>query len=275
MPTFYRNRNTIEILNSGERQYFCELAPYESLEDFFDSLMNSQGSLDCLEMTTTAPLEMLRLYDESAESLLQWVRAYGIPQPVCTGLFWNIGAPSFYESDRIVCSISVQEMKEDFLRVRSAVQLWRGIATKELETTEEIVSKLCQIVNEGTRRYPSAEIIEPELEKSPDGRLTSARPKRGTIDAASPMAYIWGVIRSMVAGKGLHHWHFKQCADCGKWEDISAPGRRSTWTRCDNCLAKIRTEQARERKRAQYAREATASPGKRPRGRPPKEERPS
>jgi hypothetical protein len=160
-------------------------------------------------------------------------------------------------------------MEEDFLRVRDAIHFWRKIATKEVEATEEIVNHLCAVVNEGTRRYPSAEIIEPELAKSPDGRLTSSRPKRG-IDAASPMAYIWAVIRSEVTGKGLNHWHFKQCCDCGKWEDVAVPGRRSTWTRCDDCLAKRRTEQARERKRAQYAREAAASPDKRPRGRPPK-----
>jgi hypothetical protein len=68
------------------------------------------------------------------------------------------------------------------------------------------------------------------------------------------MPYIWSVIRAEIMGKGLKQWHYKQCVDCGAWEDLSLSKHRSTWTTCEKCLVKRRIEQARLRQRKKRAK---------------------
>jgi hypothetical protein len=82
-------------------------------------------------------------------------------------------------------------------------------------------------------------------------------------------SYAWNVIlEDLSRSEKRRNWHYKQCADCGTWEDLSKPNRRnSKWKRCDACI--------KERKKLRERDRRANKPDKRPRGRPAKKKSPS
>jgi hypothetical protein len=99
---------------------------------------------------------------------------------------------------------------------------------------------LAKFVNQGLELFPMPLSIE--MDSNPlKGQPISYIEK---ISIPSQMSYIWTFLEVDLCNKGKKKWPYKRCEDCGKWEDISAPGRRSTWARCDDCLAVLRKNKA-------------------------------
>lgn len=93
------------------------------------------------------------------------------------------------------------------------------------------------------------------------------------VDNNSALPYIWEIIRKELCSnspkKGLHKWHYKQCANptCGAWFDIAPPTHRNSRKYCLACSASKKWD--RERKRAERAEQRAKNPPG-PRGRPKK-----
>jgi hypothetical protein len=165
----------------------------------------------------------------------------------------------------------------DFLTIKSYLFVWKhldgpllgwrncnlpnewlndgGKSAQAFGTDDEVTFKgaafvLAYITNQNLKEYPPIPQIVLDMESKP------LMMKSGAPAVSDPLAYIWNVVYQGVFGKNLHDWIYRQCADCGKWEDISRSGRRKTWTRCDDCAKKYRAEKnveyqriSRERRR--------------------------
>jgi hypothetical protein len=79
------------------------------------------------------------------------------------------------------------------------------------------------------------------------------------INPRSAMGYIWSVIRDdLVSGQ---YWHYKQCAYCGAWEDMSKPGlRRSIWTHCNKAECQEKHLKEKNKERAKVYRQRRKEP---------------
>jgi hypothetical protein len=133
--------------------------------------------------------------------------------------------------------------------------------TENATTLQCAIIVLADIVNRGLKDYPPTPQVKIDTGSHPTMLKSSSV-------VGDPMAYIWSVIHEGVCGKKLSNWPYKSCIDCGKWEDISQPGHRNTWTRCEDCTKKYRAAQNTLHKRAsrEKQREAEGLP-KRTRGR--------
>jgi hypothetical protein len=226
-------------------KFIAELLPRTSAGD----LSVRPDDYTVITLDSTAPLEVADL-DGSTESILGWVQKYGIPVH-----FEMPGGPYYLidGEEKIANLVSVGRMQRDFKDITKAVSLWRWIAESNIgaiqnflamESIEDAVvvldtaiSVLSEVVNRGLKEYPHCPQVSAGL-----GEVKEFVPFIG-----NPMVHIWNVIYQGILGKKLHIWHYKQCSDCGAWEDLSIPGHRKAWARCPACAAKRKTDLARAR----------------------------
>jgi hypothetical protein len=209
---------------------------------------------------------------EAAETshALNFARKYDLP---LTG----VRVPEItIDGRKVIDYYQLDKLKMWLTRVKSAVNLWRLTGEKDINGTRHVIAgvdeyySLCArwchngasndddesimltakniliaMVNEGLWEFPTTNQLTFE-----NGKFINQ------IDPRSAMGYIWSLISDDLASG--RNWHYKQCAYCDAWEDMSKPGlRRSCWSHCNKpeCVkahkrdkSKLRSKKYRQRR---------------------------
>ena len=233
-----------------------------------------RDSFQSVELKSSLPLEMADL-DGSKEAFSNWVEKYDLPS-----FPGHRKTVKMSDGRIVYDFLSLTDLRTVLASVKAATMLWQYIAEDDIPALRqhieynkgEIAIKLA-VTHDNFRvwRFPANENL---FEKEPKYLLSRAAlvlkdfvdhgllifPPGNSIEVAfdptsddkyefdfkavskpiTPMSFIWTTIRDELCQKGGVKWHFRRCADCHKWEDIAPPRRRSSWTRCDDCVAKIR-----------------------------------
>lgn len=254
-------------------------------EAYFQKLQELGSSInEIVTPDSTLPLQMADL-EGSDGSLTSWIKNNGDITPPR-----SLGKIRVTATDGSIFDVvSLEDLRKELFLVKAAVQLMRQIGTDEttaikeslsfiggnasvlvegkeihLEAVEKYgyegndVKKLAalvlrKLIEKGVHRYPAKRVLSPVMKDEEDAALAFE-------DVDTPyqaMTFIWGTLKDELVSGKYAKWHYKRCADCGTWEDLSLPGHRSTWTRCKSCVEKRRKEQSRER--TKKARELAAA----------------
>ncbi|MDR2137336.1 MAG: hypothetical protein LBO68_03515 [Synergistaceae bacterium] len=139
----------------------------------------------------------------------------------------------------------------------------RAFREDDAVTLQGAAVVLGYITNQGLKHFHPVPQIEVDIEANP------VLIKNGIPSVNNPLAYIWDVICRGISGKGVHTWPYRRCVDCGKWADLSQPGRNKNWTRCDACTKKRRTaKNVAYKQTSREKQRVSAGLPKRTRGRP-------